>query len=486
MDKKLKIIIVIITLIVGIIGYSQVMPLIPQKPIKDFDPIQIGEAKSTQDNNMLLSYLYNISKEIHPTGSEENYRVRDYITNCLEQMNIEYNVETTTMDKKYLEEKKQIAYKNFIENIDEVEQTAKNNNMDVETFIKVSIGYESIDKYTNKTLSNIIVKMNSQNNSNAKNIMFVAHYDSVDESYGAGDNGMSVAGLLETIRCLKDKDFNNNIYVMFTDGEEVGYWGAYDFINKNNLDIDLIINFDNSGNSGNLMLYHYSDDSLAKQYFKSVSNESSYSFVNELLYNPNSKYYQGDLSDAFAFSDKGYNTLDFALAGTPFYYHTENDNFYNIEISSLNNLTNSMIKMMSYYGDNELQPVTNEEFINFHLLNGIELSISQNAYVVMATIFIVTSCIYIVKLFDKKERKVKRMLAIILALAGIITLWLFKNFSLLFTVPCIILLITDLIKSERIKNISRIVLFECYFFVVIQLLILLVQYIIWGIGNGYL
>ena len=234
------------------------------------------------------------------------------------------------------------------------------------------------------------------------------------------------------------------------------------------------------------MLYHYSNDSLAKQYFKSTSNESSYSFVNELLYNPDSKYYQGDFSDAFVFVENGYNTLDFALAGTPFYYHSKDDNFYNIEIKSLNKLTKSMIEIMSYYGDNDLNAVMNEDIVNFRLLNGIELSISQTVYIAIATLFIIISCIYIVLLFFRKEIISKKIITIILTLIAIITLWLFKNFSLIFTIPCTILLIRDLIKNQKVKNILSIVLFECYFFAIIQLLILLIQYIIWGIVNGYL
>ena len=79
-NKKIKIIVIlIITLIIGLLGYSQVIPIIVKNPSEDFTPISIKEAKISQDNNMALSFLYNITKEKHPTGSQEIYKVRDNV-----------------------------------------------------------------------------------------------------------------------------------------------------------------------------------------------------------------------------------------------------------------------------------------------------------------------------------------------------------------------------------------------------------------------
>ncbi len=64
-NKKL-LLIILITIIVGIIGFIQVMPIVLEKPNKDFSPININQANNSQDNNMTLSFLYNITKEKHP------------------------------------------------------------------------------------------------------------------------------------------------------------------------------------------------------------------------------------------------------------------------------------------------------------------------------------------------------------------------------------------------------------------------------------
>ena len=508
MSKKVKIIlIIVITIIIGLVGYSQVLPIMEKNPSEDFTPISINEAKISQDTNMALSFLYNITREKHPTGSQEIYIVRDYITECLNEMNVKYEVSTQNLDEYFFTELKN-KNKEILSNLkndyyNSIKESTKDGN--VEKFIKEQTGYGSFDEfykqeiaggkdieisleesyeknveeYKNQTLSNIIVQLNSNSNPTAQNIMFVAHYDSVAESYGAGDEGMCVAGLLETIRCLKDKKFNNNIFVMFTDGEEQNFWGANEFIKKNDIDFDLIINFDNAGNSGNLILYHYSNDNLTKQYFKAVKRESSYSFINELLYNPDSTYYQGETSDAFSFIENGYNTIDLALVGNPFYYHSSEDNFYNIDVKSLDNLTKSMIEMMTYYGNNDIELGNNEILFNFKLLNGVEISITKKAYIITSIIFIFISCTYVVTLFVKKKKVIQKILAILLTIVAIITLLLFKNFSLLFSLPCAILLISELIKHEKIKQIFKIVLFESYFFVIIQLIIPIIQYLIW-------
>lgn len=417
-NKKL-LLIILITIIVGIIGFIQVMPIVVEKPNKDFSPININQANNSQDNNMTLSFLYNITKEKHPIGTQENYRVKTYIEDVLKELNVNYNVSEHKLNeeifnkilKRNKEKIKNSFYSDFKNEI---------GSEDVEKRIKEETGYDTFDefynevilkennyeleleerckkeiqKYKNEILNNIIVKMKSKADNNTNNILFVAHYDSTEQSYGAGDNGMNVAGLLETIRILKDKQFNNNIYILFTDGEESSYLGAYSFIENNNIKFDLVINFDNAGSSGNMMLYHYSNDFLTKQYFKSVNNESSYSFINDLLYNPNSRFYQGSTSDAFAFIENGYNTIDIALSCNAQNYHGEEDNFYNIDVNALSETTKNMIDMFSYYGDNGEINTNDEKLINFQLFKGFEISLKQKTYIIISMLIIAINYIY--------------------------------------------------------------------------------------------
>ena len=129
--------------------------------------------------------------------------------------------------------------------------------------------------------------------------------------------------------------------------------------------------------------------------------------------------------------------------------------------------------------NNDIELGNNEILFNFKLLNGVEISITKKAYIITSIIFIFISCTYVVTLFVKKKKVIQKILAILLTIVAIITLLLFKNFSLLFSLPCAILLISELIKHEKIKQIFKIVLFESYFFVIIQMIIPIIQYLIW-------
>ncbi len=63
----------------------------------------------------------------------------------------------------------------------------------------------------------------------------MAHYDSrghvgrdgeLGGSYGAADDGYGIATLLEIARIYGGEHFTNTIYIMATDGEETGLYGA--------------------------------------------------------------------------------------------------------------------------------------------------------------------------------------------------------------------------------------------------------------------
>jgi hypothetical protein len=59
----------------------------------------------------------------------------------------------------------------------------------------------------------------------------MAHYDSIPMSPGAGDDAAGIAILLETLRALKAGPLlNNDLIVLFTDGEEQGVDGASGFL----------------------------------------------------------------------------------------------------------------------------------------------------------------------------------------------------------------------------------------------------------------
>ena len=75
-------------------------------------------------------------------------------------------------------------------------------------------------------IENVIVRL--PGTASTHDVLITAHYDSHPPAPGAGDNGMPVAAMLETMRALRaSPPLRNDIVFLFTDGEEKGWLGAF-------------------------------------------------------------------------------------------------------------------------------------------------------------------------------------------------------------------------------------------------------------------
>ena len=102
-------------------------------------------------------------------------------------------------------------------------------------------------------------------------LLFVAHYDSYHEGRGAVDNASGLCTVLEIARVLKNlhMDFGVEIRFLFTAAEELGYYGAYRYVNyfsPNSLDRHkAVFNVDMSA--------HFKNDT---KHYLTVSTKSAY------------------------------------------------------------------------------------------------------------------------------------------------------------------------------------------------------------------
>jgi hypothetical protein len=103
-------------------------------------------------------------------------------------------------------------------------------------------------------ISNILVRVPGTDSTGT--VLVTGHYDSHPPAPGAGDDGLSTAAMLESIRVLHaNPPLDNDVLFLFTDGEELGWLGAIDFINKYpgaKQEISVVLCFD--GRSGNAPL----------------------------------------------------------------------------------------------------------------------------------------------------------------------------------------------------------------------------------------
>jgi hypothetical protein len=89
-------------------------------------------------------------------------------------------------------------------------------------------------------------------------LLIATHYDTGENTLGAADGGASVAAMLETARALRaGPPLQNDVILLFADGEKVGALGMQAFVEQHPWarETGLALKFDNLGNRGPLVLY---------------------------------------------------------------------------------------------------------------------------------------------------------------------------------------------------------------------------------------
>lgn len=182
------------------------------------------------------------------------------------------------------------------------------------------------------TVNNIIADVSE---GPGKNIVLMAHMDSVAAGPGAGDDASGVATILETIRALKARKETgcHPIRVLFTDGEENGMLGAAAYLRDPayRSETGAVINMESRGNQGPSYLFQTGpgDRRLVDLYARAVSHfaaSSLYAEIYKIL--PNDT----DLTPFLAAGITGYN---FAFIGNGAQYHTPLDRRENLDPRTL-------------------------------------------------------------------------------------------------------------------------------------------------------
>lgn len=190
-----------------------------------------------------LHHLKNISQKPHFTGSSEHKEVQQYIVNELARIGLKPTI------------KRQVAY---------------NQKWKADT-----------------TTENIVTKIKGRSEKNA--LLLLTHYDShPHSSKGASDAGSGVVTILEGIRAFlsKNKEFNNDIIIVFTDAEELGLLGAQSFVDNHPWasQIKLILNFEARGSGGSSIMLMETNSKNKKLFEEFRKANVNFPISNSLLY----------------------------------------------------------------------------------------------------------------------------------------------------------------------------------------------------------
>jgi hypothetical protein len=149
-------------------------------------PVPANRSDTVFSSARAMSQLVEIARRPHPIGSPEHERVRSYLTERLGSLGLDPQVQTVTR-------------------VTRDSKTA-----------------EAV------TIRNIVARVPGSSSTGA--LALTAHYDAIPLSPGAGDAGVGVAAILETVRAVLAGDpLRNDLVVVLTDGADLNLAGTRAF-----------------------------------------------------------------------------------------------------------------------------------------------------------------------------------------------------------------------------------------------------------------
>jgi hypothetical protein len=264
-------------------------------------------------------------------------------------------------------------------------------------------------------------------------ILLVAHYDSrgtigrageLGRSYGAADDGYGLAVLLEIARLYGERtDLENTIYLLATDGEETGLYGAHMAASEAFMDdVNFVINVEARGIDGAAYMFETSSDNAAVvSFYRNAGLPVSYSIATAVY------SVMPNLTDFTEFLAVGKAGVNFAVLKGLYYYHTPNDEYINIDLSTLQHYGAQIVPLVeefatdSTYADPQALSAT-EDAIFFTILPGWLVSYSETlgfAMTLVAFVLLALLCFLMWKRKELKPLAVFRYAGFVLALVAV-------------------------------------------------------------------
>jgi hypothetical protein len=205
---------------------------------------------------------------------------------------------------------------------------------------------------TSGQLSNIFILIPGTDSTGT--VLVTGHYDSHPPAPGAGDDGISVAAMLEAIRVLHaSPPLRNNLLFLFTDGEELSYLGTYAYLHtypeaKNELDV--ILCFDARPDNGPLALWETSpgDAWLVRQMTGLPLSLWAGSWTN--------REERGEIdTDCSVFFAAGFSGVEIENAEKGIRYHTPRDTVDAISPNLMQAYGKTMLVLTNHFGTVDLR-----------------------------------------------------------------------------------------------------------------------------------
>lgn len=257
----------------------------------------------------VMSHLRKIAIKPHPTGTAANAEVRQYLLDEVRRQGLVPEVQTAVG-------------------------------------VNAAIGENSAG-----LVHNVMVRVPGQ--ATGKAVLVMAHYDSAPNSFGAADDGLAVASMLETMRVIKrGPALKNDVLFLFTDGEESGLLGADAFAADavRMGQVGMVLNFDYRGNRGPLLMFETSGPNSGL--VKGLA-QLPLALGNSLMGEIYKRMPNG--TDMRAFKLAGVPGMNFAAIERATHYHTNLDSIENVGAGTLHHTGQTMLALARYFGKEPLQ-----------------------------------------------------------------------------------------------------------------------------------
>lgn len=183
-------------------------------------------------------------------------------------------------------------------------------------------------------------------------LVLAAHYDSVNGSLGAGDDGIGIGSIMESARALGDQTPTNDLIILFTDGEESGLLGAEAFTRDDSASLVqpvVVVNLEARGTAGSPLTFRTSSPNGPITAYTSAAGGVVANSAMETVFG-----LMSNDTDFSRFSEGGMLGADSAIVGAGALYHSPLDSPENLSRASLQQMGQSTLALTRDLQDADL------------------------------------------------------------------------------------------------------------------------------------
>jgi hypothetical protein len=212
-------------------------------------------------------------------------------------------------------------------------------------------------------VDNIVARLPGTQSSGA--LLLMAHYDSVPQGPGSGDNGTGVVTILESLRALQSEfPLNNDIIVLLTDAEEYGTLGAQAFAAQHPWmdDVSVVFNIEGALKGSVVLVETGPQNGWFVNNFRAASPHTlGYSWLYDLFgLMPN-------LTDFMPFREAGLAGGNLFAFNGGSQYHTPRDTIENMDPRSLQQHGEQTLALVRHFSDVDLSEPHASDVVYFNI-----------------------------------------------------------------------------------------------------------------------